>query len=625
MQVDGLENLLTMYSQRGLDKWSSYFPLYENSFESRRGHNINFLEIGVQNGGSLEIWAKYFRNANLIIGCDVDRKCELLDFSDPRIRIVVGDISQTKTVQDVLKHSTTYDIIVDDGSHKSSDIILTFCNLWSCLADDGIYIVEDLHASYWRSHEGGVNHPYSSINFFKSLVDIVNYEHWGLQVSRSYYLRHIERLFCVQLDSILEDIFSITFYNSFCVIRKKKSGGLGARAVSGQIFTVDDNVTNFVNKALIPDDQSQSVWSSFESARHPKYFEMERAMRSRVDLSEDAQNERQRVRGRTALVVPYFNGSKFIDRCVESILKQSVPYDEIIIVDDGSTPNHADYVEKFDQISGIRVVKKPNGGQGSARNFGASIADADFISFLDQDDFLLADHNKILSTKLLENPDVGYVYGDAVEADGEGNIIRYGMIKDHALHPKENIVHFVGQDCFILPSASMITKSAFSKVGGFDEQFTGYEDDDLFLRLFRAGFKGVFIDEPVYVWCIHGESTSFSIKMSRSRLRYVKKLAALFPSNAEMNKFWFRDQIFPRFLRNFLGDIRRFNNDIEVRGEIIQNFDDLLQLASLNYVDKRRVRKFRFFLFMVRVLPGSSIVVFERVARRFGIISWIFN
>ena len=58
------------------DKWSSYLDYYDTVFFSRKNESINLLEIGVQNGGSLETWAEYFKNAKNIIGCDIDEKCK---------------------------------------------------------------------------------------------------------------------------------------------------------------------------------------------------------------------------------------------------------------------------------------------------------------------------------------------------------------------------------------------------------------------------------------------------------------------------------------------------------------------------------------------------------------------
>jgi hypothetical protein len=62
-------------------------------FSVYRDQQIRLLEIGVQNGGPLEIWAKYFLKAEKIVGCDIDQNCGRLQFADPRIKIVIGDVN----------------------------------------------------------------------------------------------------------------------------------------------------------------------------------------------------------------------------------------------------------------------------------------------------------------------------------------------------------------------------------------------------------------------------------------------------------------------------------------------------------------------------------------------------
>ena len=70
-----------------------------------------------------------------------------------------------------------FDVILDDGSHISSDVITSFRLLFDRLALGVKYIIEDMHASYWSSHEGGYRLGTSAIEFFKNLVDALNADH----------------------------------------------------------------------------------------------------------------------------------------------------------------------------------------------------------------------------------------------------------------------------------------------------------------------------------------------------------------------------------------------------------------------------------------------------------------
>ncbi len=201
------------------------------------------LEIGVQNGGSLEIWAEYFHSNSIIVGCDIDKNCHDLEFNNERIKVVIGDINHKNTCDEIFLHQPFFDIIIDDGSHQCADIIRTFCQLFTRLNDGGIFVIEDLHASYWYKFGGGLHHPKSAISFFKMLIDVINFEHWGIDLSpNSYLFSHgfdIEPEFLETLDHI----HSIEFINSVCFIRKEdpKSNLLGTRVVAGDLEVLSSN------------------------------------------------------------------------------------------------------------------------------------------------------------------------------------------------------------------------------------------------------------------------------------------------------------------------------------------------------------------------------------------------
>lgn len=91
-------------------------------------------------------------------------------------------------------------------------------------------------------------------------------------------------------------------------------------------------------------------------------------------------------------------------------------------------------------------------------------------------------------------------------------------------HPKADLYQLVDRDMYVLPSASVFTRSAFDSVGGFDERLIGYEDDDFFLRLFRAGFDNLYLNQRLSKWRVYPGSTSGTRKMIQSGLVYGNKL-----------------------------------------------------------------------------------------------------
>ncbi len=242
-----LASLYKEHSSKVSDKWTIYIGQYEEKFKSYKDEKIRILEIGIQNGGSLEIYGKYFQNAELILGCDIDEKCLELTYQEPNIQVIVGDATDEITYKKIAVYSE-FDIIIEDGSHTSSDIVKTFCKYFSRLKDGGVFIIEDLHCSYWKEFDGGLFHPLSAINFFKRLVDVINQEHWGISKKRGWILKLFSLNYGVDLDALqLENIHSLEFVNSMCFIKKKipTKNQLGNRIIAGSIASVHGAVLNF--------------------------------------------------------------------------------------------------------------------------------------------------------------------------------------------------------------------------------------------------------------------------------------------------------------------------------------------------------------------------------------------
>lgn len=271
----------------------------------------------------------------------------------------------------------------------------------------------------------------------------------------------------------------------------------------------------------------------------------------------DAEKDSVPPRSGVVVIIPFYNGSTFIRRSLASVYAQTLAADEVVVVNDGSL---APERELLGQVAldypELVIIDQDNGGQGAARNTGVSASTSPYICFLDQDDFYLPDHiAQLVSAVPRDEASFGVVYADLAEAEGDGQRVRSAVVKELGHHPKESLIQMLRHDMFVLPSASLISRVAFDAVGGFDVQFMGYEDDDIFLRMFRKGFSNHFLDRPVTVWCIHTDSTSFSIRMSRSRFLYFKKLVRDFPDQPRQGRFYLRDCLIPRFGRFFIDEV----------------------------------------------------------------------
>jgi len=248
------------------DKWESYLPVYDEAFRAFRDKPVDLLEIGIQNGGSLEVYARYFPRFNKIVGCDIDPKCAGLTY-DSGIEVIVGDCNDAVTRHRITTLAPAFDIIIDDGSHTSSDIITTFLKYFSLLKSGGVFLIEDMHASYWQRWQGGLFHPESSIAFFKALIDVVNAEHWGISEGVAEFLAvNFSGYLPLIRPAMFAEIGSISFHNSVCVVRKTEAGktnGLGRRIVKGVEASVAERIKLGDNSPPVVPNERTNPWSSF--------------------------------------------------------------------------------------------------------------------------------------------------------------------------------------------------------------------------------------------------------------------------------------------------------------------------------------------------------------------------
>ena len=282
-------------------------------------------------------------------------------------------------------------------------------------------------------------------------------------------------------------------------------------------------------------------------------------------------------------IIPLYNGARYIEEAVQSVIRQTLPAAEIVVVNDGSTDDGAGVaiVERMARSFPITILHKPNGGQSSARNLGVQHAKTDLVAFLDQDDVWYDNHFEELAKPFAENtsPPLGWVYSDLDEIDENGYLVSRSYLSTlQAPHPKRHIFDCIRQDMFILPSASLIRREAFLSIGGFDERLCGYEDDDLFMRLFRAGFDNVFLDKALSKWRIYPGSTSYTFRMARSRGIYARKLLEMFPDDVKRVRYFARDLIVPRF---FDQAIREYENAVKLGdpAAIAATWDEVTFLA----------------------------------------------
>ncbi len=161
---------LFLSSKNYSSKYKKYFKIYEDLFKRFKNKDVTFIEIGVQDGGSLKVWQEFFGPNSKIIGIDLNPKCK--KFENENIKIYIGSQSSRTFWVKLFNELGKVDIIIDDGGHTNHQQIITAINCIPNIKDGGILVTEDVHTSYLKRF----NNPskYSFINFVKKTIDDIN-------------------------------------------------------------------------------------------------------------------------------------------------------------------------------------------------------------------------------------------------------------------------------------------------------------------------------------------------------------------------------------------------------------------------------------------------------------------
>lgn len=225
---------------------------------------------------------------------------------------------------------------------------------------------------------------------------------------------------------------------------------------------------------------------------------------------------------KVSVIIPTYNRASLVGRAVVSVLTQKEPADEILVVDDGSTDETRAGVEKLaESHPAVKYLHQSNQGPAAARNAGIRNARSNFIAFLDSDDEWLPGKIQAQLRFFEENPD--YLICQTEEI-----WIRNGR----RVNPMKKHQKFGGEIfekclplCMVSPSAVMVRREFFDRVGLFDESLPACEDYDLWLRA-SARFPIGFIEKPYVVkYGGHSDQRSHQFPvMDQFRIQALRKI-----------------------------------------------------------------------------------------------------
>lgn len=159
LYADFLEN-----NQKPTFKWLHYFPIYENYLSRYINRSLSVLEIGVLDGGSLSLWRNYLGPHSKILGIDTDQEAK--QHENFQISVEIGDQSDEEFLNYINKKHGPFDVVIDDGSHKQSDVVTTFSFWMDKMPKNSVYLIEDTHTADIVSYQD------SDTDIFKFLYPI---------------------------------------------------------------------------------------------------------------------------------------------------------------------------------------------------------------------------------------------------------------------------------------------------------------------------------------------------------------------------------------------------------------------------------------------------------------------
>lgn len=274
-----------------------------------------------------------------------------------------------------------------------------------------------------------------------------------------------------------------------------------------------------------------------------------------------------------SVIIPLYNKENFIENTLRSVLNQSFTDFEIIIVNDGSTDASEEKAKQFIDTR-IRYYSKENDGVSTARNYGIALAQSDYISFIDADDYWYPNFLQEMFANINQFPNQK-VFTAAIEIETSSKIIeaQYSIKKTSDCE----IVNYFDasvKESVIWTSSAVFHKSVFEEIGNFDIKLKSGQDTDLWIRI-------GLIYPVLFSWKILARYVHDSNSLSKRKEYYNKKL--------DFSKFTDAEKRNPA-LRKFL-DLNRFSFAIKCKlNDDKINFENLRREIDLkNLSTKKRV------------------------------------
>jgi glycosyltransferase involved in cell wall biosynthesis len=260
---------------------------------------------------------------------------------------------------------------------------------------------------------------------------------------------------------------------------------------------------------------------------------------------------------KVSIIVPVYNASSTLDRCLCSVMDQTYDLFEVILVDDGSVDDSPAICDRYaEEDSRFRVIHKANGGVSSARNAGLQVADGDFIMFLDADDVLSQDALEVMSLKDCDLIMGGFRKVVAGKIDYV-RVPKYNKVYDGAMQLSVFLNDNIGSsDCFMLNSSCFkLYRGSLIHENGlkFDESLKYGEDKIFVFNFLKYVSSARTVDKVVYDYILVEDSLSSDVKsdthieqiflLLKLYIPLLQKLTEIYPDSSRLKELYHVDVV----------------------------------------------------------------------------------
>lgn len=222
-----------------------------------------------------------------------------------------------------------------------------------------------------------------------------------------------------------------------------------------------------------------------------------------------------------SVLMPIYKGERFVAHAIESVLGQTYPHIELIIVNDGSPDNSAAVIRHYLADVRVKYIEQQNAGVASARNTALRHATGAYIGLCDQDDEWLPHKAEKQIAYMQAHPDAGLVHGDVDYIDENGQPLPHEPYFPAAVSGQCFARMYMGNP--VMAVAAVFRRSLVDAIGGFDPSIKYADDYDLWLRIAAQHAVG-YIDEPVARYRWHAENNSHhQVAIREYTLRVLRK------------------------------------------------------------------------------------------------------